>query len=88
MALRPSEIGATVVDSALTIPAALTFRGDYKNLTLPVVIVAGDGDRIVFKRRSEQLHDRDKSVMAGQRQATCLCRLRLDHEKFQAILRQ
>jgi pimeloyl-ACP methyl ester carboxylesterase len=24
-------------------------------LTLPVVIIAGDGDKVVFKRRSEQL---------------------------------
>jgi pimeloyl-ACP methyl ester carboxylesterase len=57
MALRPSQIRATSVDGALMIPGALALRGDYKDLTLPVVIIAGDGDRVVFKRRSEQLRD-------------------------------
>lgn len=57
MALRPSQIRATSVDGALMIPGALALRGDYKELTLPVVIIAGDGDKIVFKRRSEQLRD-------------------------------
>jgi pimeloyl-ACP methyl ester carboxylesterase len=56
MALRPSQIRATSVDGVLMIPGALSLRGHYKNLTLPVVIVAGDGDKVVFKRRSEQLH--------------------------------
>lgn len=55
MALRPSQIRATSVDGALMIPGALALRGDYKNLTLPVVIIAGDGDKVVFKRRSERL---------------------------------
>jgi len=55
MALRPSQIRATSVDGVLMIPAALALRGDYKNLTLPVVIIAGDGDKVVFKRRSERL---------------------------------
>jgi pimeloyl-ACP methyl ester carboxylesterase len=45
------------VDGTLMIPGALALRGDYKDLTLPVVIIAGDGDRVVFKRRSEQLRD-------------------------------
>jgi pimeloyl-ACP methyl ester carboxylesterase len=57
MALRPSQIRATSVDGALMIPGAVALRRDYKNLTLPVIIVAGDGDKIVFKRRSEQLRD-------------------------------
>jgi pimeloyl-ACP methyl ester carboxylesterase len=57
MALRPSQIRATSVDGALMIPGAAALRRDYKELTLPVVIVAGDGDKVVFKRRSEQLRD-------------------------------
>jgi len=57
MALRPSQIRASSVDGALMIPGALALRGGYKDLTLPVVIVAGDGDKVVFKRRSEQLRD-------------------------------
>jgi pimeloyl-ACP methyl ester carboxylesterase len=55
MALRPSQIRATSVDGVLMIPGALALRDDYKDLTLPVVIIAGDGDKVVFKRRSEQL---------------------------------
>jgi pimeloyl-ACP methyl ester carboxylesterase len=57
MALRPSQIRATSEDGALMIPGALALRRDYKDLTLPVIIIAGDGDKIVFKRRSEQLRD-------------------------------
>jgi pimeloyl-ACP methyl ester carboxylesterase len=55
MALRPSQIRATSMDGALMIPDALALRQHYKDLTLPVVIIAGDGDKVVFKRRSEQL---------------------------------
>jgi pimeloyl-ACP methyl ester carboxylesterase len=57
MALRPSQIRATSMDGALMIPGALALRGGYQDLSLPVVIIAGDGDKIVFKRRSEQLRD-------------------------------
>jgi len=57
MALRPSQIRATSVDGALMIPGALALRRDYKELTLPVVIIAGDGDKVVFRSRSEQLRD-------------------------------
>ena len=55
MAVRPSQIRATAEDGALMIPGALSLRGDYKTLRLPVVIMAGDGDRVVFARRAEQL---------------------------------
>ena len=37
MALRPSQIRATSVDGALMIPGALSLRGRYKELSLPVV---------------------------------------------------
>ena len=57
MALRPSQIRATSVDGALMIPGALALRGHYKDLTLPVVIIAGDGDRVVYKCRAERLRD-------------------------------
>ncbi len=55
MALRPSQIRATSVDGALMIPGALALRHRYKELTLPVVIMAGGGDKVVFKRNAEQL---------------------------------
>jgi pimeloyl-ACP methyl ester carboxylesterase len=55
MAVRPSQIRATAEDGALMIPGALTLRDHYRDLTLPVVIIAGEGDKVVFKRRAEQL---------------------------------
>ena len=57
MAVRPSQIRATAEDGALMIPGALSLRGDYQDLLLPVVIMAGDGDKVVFARRAKQLHD-------------------------------
>jgi pimeloyl-ACP methyl ester carboxylesterase len=55
MAVRPSQIRATSEDGALMIPGALALRDQYEDLTLPVVIMAGEGDKVVFKRRAEQL---------------------------------
>lgn len=56
MALRPSQIRAASVDGALMIQGAQALRDRYKNLNLPLVIIAGEGDMIVFKRMSERLH--------------------------------
>lgn len=55
MALRPSQIRATSMDGALMIPEAFALRERYEDLTVPVVIITGDGDRVVFKRNSERL---------------------------------
>lgn len=55
MAIRPSQIRAASEDAALMIPGALALRDRYKDLTLPVVILAGFSDKVVFKRRAEQL---------------------------------
>jgi pimeloyl-ACP methyl ester carboxylesterase len=55
MAVRPSQIRATSEDGALMIPGALALEDHYKGLTLPVIIMAGEGDKVVFKRRAEQL---------------------------------
>jgi pimeloyl-ACP methyl ester carboxylesterase len=55
MALRPSQIRATSMDGALMIPGALALRGGYKNLALPVAIIAGEGDKVVSRRGSEHL---------------------------------
>jgi pimeloyl-ACP methyl ester carboxylesterase len=56
MSLRPSQIRATAMDGALMIPGALGLRTSYKDLSMPVVIIAGDGDKVVFKRSAERLH--------------------------------
>ena len=55
MALRPSQIRATSVDGALMIPGALRLRHCYDELSMPVLIMAGSGDKIVFKRNAERL---------------------------------
>jgi pimeloyl-ACP methyl ester carboxylesterase len=58
MALRPSQIRATSSDGTLMIPGALSLRHHYDELTMPVVIMAGDGDKVVFKRAAERLQAR------------------------------
>jgi pimeloyl-ACP methyl ester carboxylesterase len=55
MALRPSQIRATSVDGALMIPGALRLRRCYDELSMPTLIMAGSGDKIVFKRNAERL---------------------------------
>lgn len=50
MALRPSQIRATSVDGALMIPSALRLRRHYDKLRMPVAIMAGKGDKVVFAR--------------------------------------
>ena len=57
MALRPSQIRASAAESALMIPDAFQFRDQYANLKMPVVIVAGEEDRLVdIDTQSERLH--------------------------------
>jgi len=56
MMLRPSQLRATGADAALMIPAAASLRHRYHELTMPVVIMAGDGDRHVDRHmQSERL---------------------------------
>jgi pimeloyl-ACP methyl ester carboxylesterase len=57
MALRPSQIRASAVESALMIPDAFYFRDDYAALKMPVVIVAGDEDKVSdIDAQSMRLH--------------------------------
>jgi pimeloyl-ACP methyl ester carboxylesterase len=57
MALRPSQIRAAAEETALMIPQAMRLRRGYRGLKMPVVIVAGENDRIVdFGRQSARLH--------------------------------
>ena len=56
MAARPSQIRAISQDGALMIQGALSLRDHYKDLTLPVTIMAGEGDKVVFARRAKKLH--------------------------------
>ena len=47
MALRPSQIRASAAESALMIPDAFAARGEYPKVKAPVVIVAGEDDRLI-----------------------------------------
>ena len=56
MALRPTQIRATCVDGALMVPSTMKLRNHYGELLLPVIIIAGDGDKVVSHRMAERLH--------------------------------
>jgi len=57
MAVRPSQIRAAAAEAALMIPDAFRFRRAYADLKMPVVIVAGDQDRLIdVDAQSMRLH--------------------------------
>jgi pimeloyl-ACP methyl ester carboxylesterase len=57
MALRPSQIRASAAESALMIPDAIHFEDNYAELKMPVVIIAGEGDRLIdIDKQSARLH--------------------------------
>jgi pimeloyl-ACP methyl ester carboxylesterase len=47
MTLRPSQIRASAAEAALMVPAAASLAPRVEQLTLPVTIIAGDGDKVV-----------------------------------------
>lgn len=47
MALRPKQIGASASETALMIPAAARLSARYAELTLPIAVIAGEGDKVV-----------------------------------------
>ena len=58
MAVRPSQIRASAAESALMIPAAYAFDGEYESLKIPLVIIAGEDDRLIdIDEQSGRLHD-------------------------------
>jgi pimeloyl-ACP methyl ester carboxylesterase len=57
MTFRPSQIRASAAESALMIPGAFAARGRYADLNMPVVIVAGEDDRLIdIDDQSGRLH--------------------------------
>ena len=57
MALRPSQIRASAAETALMVPSAVAVRGQYASLTMPVVIIAGEQDRVIdIDAQSARLH--------------------------------
>lgn len=57
MAVRPSQIRASAAESGLMIPDAARRSARYGELTMPVVILAGEGDRLIdAEDQSGRLH--------------------------------
>ena len=57
MALRPSQIRASAAESALMIPDAFHFQDKYAEMKMPVVIIAGENDRLIdIDKQSARLH--------------------------------
>lgn len=61
MAIRPSQIRASAAEAALMIPAAVSSSKSYHQLTLPVIIMAGESDRLIdINEQSARLHSEVK----------------------------
>jgi len=57
MALRPSQIRASAAETGLMIPDAFAQRDRYADLKMPVVIIAGDEDKLIdIETQSARLH--------------------------------
>lgn len=57
MAMRPWQIRANAEDTALMVPSAAMMEHRYEDVTVPVAIVAGAGDKVVKPVQSERLAD-------------------------------
>jgi pimeloyl-ACP methyl ester carboxylesterase len=57
MLLRPVQLRANAEDAAFMIPEATSHSDRYRELRLPVTIIAGDGDKVVdHEAHSKRLH--------------------------------
>jgi pimeloyl-ACP methyl ester carboxylesterase len=61
MALRPSQMRASAAEAALMIPAAFASSKTYGELGMPMIILAGEDDRMInINEQSVRLHDEVK----------------------------
>jgi pimeloyl-ACP methyl ester carboxylesterase len=61
MAVRPSQIRASAAETALMVPAAFSSAKTYADLAMPIIIIAGDEDRLIdIDEQSARLHDEVK----------------------------
>lgn len=70
LAARPSQVRAEAADAGVMVPSAASLSKRYGELTMPVTIVAGSGDRIVAtddqsRRLAEQVRDCRLEVIDG-----------------------
>jgi pimeloyl-ACP methyl ester carboxylesterase len=58
LALRPAQVRALAAEMGLLIPDTMKLSKRYKELALPLVIVAGSEDRLVYRsNHSDRFHD-------------------------------
>jgi pimeloyl-ACP methyl ester carboxylesterase len=55
MALRPRQIRASALDGAAMVPDASRLNPQYGSLSIPVVIMAGDGDKVMDPEEARKL---------------------------------
>jgi pimeloyl-ACP methyl ester carboxylesterase len=61
MAVRPTQIRASAAETALMIPSAVSSAKTYNKLAMPIIIIAGEDDRIInIDEQSARLHDEIK----------------------------
>jgi pimeloyl-ACP methyl ester carboxylesterase len=56
MALRPSQLRASAEEAAMMIPMAAAASKTYGEITVPTVILVGEGDRLIDSGQSARLH--------------------------------
>ena len=58
LSLRPSQLGASAAETAMMVPAARRLSQRYAELTMPVAIIAGNGDKVVdYEHNAVRLHE-------------------------------
>ncbi|WP_084689624.1 alpha/beta fold hydrolase [Sphingomonas changbaiensis] len=69
--LRPSQVRATAADTAMMVPSAVALSRRYRDLGVPTIILAGEGDLIVgvekhSKRLAGEVEGSELRVLAEQ----------------------
>jgi len=71
LSLRPSQIRAASADTAMMVPAAAELSRHYRQLRVPTIIMAGQGDRIAHvdkhaERLAREIPDAELRIVPGQ----------------------
>ncbi len=71
MTLRPAQMRAAAAEGAMMIPAAIALSSRYHELTLPMIVMAGDGDLVTHpsnhaERLTDDVAQAELRIVAGQ----------------------
>ncbi len=71
LTLRPSQVRATAADTAMMIPGAIELSRRYAELTLPIIVMAGEGDKIAHldehaERFAQEVDSAELRIVPGQ----------------------